>query len=252
MEWQDEGIVLAARKHGETSTILEVMTRAHGRHLGLVRGGRSRKQQPVLQPGNRLSLIWRARLDEHLGTFQAEPLAFNAARLLDSATAVYGLLTLAAHLRLLPERDPHSALYETLGIVIDHLDDPTSAAELVARFELLVLEELGFGLDLTRCAATGSVEDLVYVSPKTGRAVSREAGKPWHDVMLPLPRFLRRGEKEAADLTAIEAAFRLTGFFLTRHVYEPRAIVAPEARAGFLGAVRKAFAEQPFGGETAA
>jgi DNA repair protein RecO (recombination protein O) len=252
MEWQDEGIVLAARKHGETSTILEVMTRAHGRHLGLVRGGRSRKQQPVLQPGNRVSLTWRARLDEHLGTFQAEPIAFNAARLLDSATAVYGLLTLAAHLRLLPERDPHSALYETLGIVIEHLDDPTSAAELVARFELLVLEELGFGLDLARCAATGAVDDLVYVSPKTGRAVSREAGRPWHDVMLPLPSFLRRGEKEAADIAAIEAAFRLTGFFLTRHVYEPRAIVAPEARAGFLGAVRKAFAEQPLGGETAA
>src|SRR5262245_49939262 len=253
MEWQDEGIVLAARKHGETSTILEVMTRKHGRHLGLVRGGRSRKQQPVLQPGNRVSLLWRARLDEHLGTFQAEPLAFNAARLLDSATAVYGLLTLAAHLRLLPERDPHAALYETLGIVIEHLDEPASAAELVARFELLVLEELGFGLDLTRCAATGSVDDLVYVSPKTGRAVSREAGKPWHDAMLPLPRFLRRGEKEAADLAAIEAAFRLTGFFLTRHVYEPRAIVAPEARAGFLNAVRKAFGDTILhGGESAA
>ena len=181
MEWHDEGIVLSARKHGETSAILEVMTRGHGRHLGLVRGGRSRRQQPVLQPGNRLSLTWRARLDEHLGTFLAEPLAFNAARLLDNACAVYGLLTLAAHLRLLPERDPHAALYETLAIVIEHLGDPRSAAELVARFELLVLEELGFGLDLTRCAATGSVDDLAYVSPKTGRAVSREAGKPWQD-----------------------------------------------------------------------
>ena len=124
MEWQDEGIILGARKHGETSAILEVMTRAHGRHLGLVRGGRSRKQQPVLQPGNRVSLTWRARLDEHLGVFQAEPLAFHAARLLDSALAIYGLLTLAAHLRLLPERDPHTALYETLAIVIEHLGDP--------------------------------------------------------------------------------------------------------------------------------
>jgi DNA repair protein RecO (recombination protein O) len=253
MEWQDEGIVLSARKHGETSTILEVMTRGHGRHLGLVRGGRSRKQQPVLQPGNLVSLTWRARLDEHLGTFQAEPLAFHAARLLDSAIAVYGLLTLAAHLRLLPERDPHSALYETLTIVIDHLDDPRSAAELVVRFELKVLDELGFGLDLTRCAATGSVDDLVYVSPKTGRAVSREAGRPWHDIMLPLPPFLRRGEREAADFSGIEAAFRLTSFFLARHVYEPRAIAVPEARAGFLGAVRKAFERENIqGGATAA
>lgn len=253
MEWHDEGIVLSARKHGETSTILEVMTRTHGRHLGLVRGGRSRKQQPVLQPGNHLSLTWRARLDEHLGTFQAEPLAFNAARLLDSPTAVYGLLTLAAHLRLLPERDPHSALYETLGIVIEHLADPLSAAELVVRFELLVLEELGFGLDLTRCAATGALDDLVYVSPKTGRAVSHEAGKPWAEIMLPLPAFLRRGEREAADLAGIEAAFRLTGFFLTRHVYEPRAIAVPEARTGFVGAVRKAFGARALqGGETAA
>jgi DNA repair protein RecO (recombination protein O) len=253
MEWHDEGIVLSARKHGETSTILEVMTRGHGRHLGLVRGGRSRKQQPVLQPGNRLSLTWRARLDEHLGTFLAEPLAFNAARLLDSACAVYGLLTLAAHLRLLPERDPHAALYETLAIVIEHLGDPPSAAELVARFELLVLEELGFGLDLARCAATGSVDDLVYVSPKTGRAVSREAGRPWQDVMLPLPAFLQRGAREAADLAGIEAAFRLTGFFLRRHVYEPRALTEPEARAGFLGAVRKSLAHPGFeNGETAA
>src|SRR5262245_291862 len=140
MEWQDEGIILGARKHGETSAILEVMKREHGRHLGLVRGGRSRKQQPVLQAGTRVWLIWRARLDEHLGMFQAEPLAFNAARLLDSPTAVFGLLTLAAHLRLLPERDPHSALFETLGIVIENLGEPHSAAELVVRFELLVLD----------------------------------------------------------------------------------------------------------------
>src|ERR671910_1119615 len=111
MEWRDEAIILGARKHGETSVILEVMTRAHGRHLGLVRGGRSRKQQPLLQAGNRADRIWRARLDEHLGTFQVEALELNAARLFDSALAVFGLQTLAAHLRLLPERDPHSGLY---------------------------------------------------------------------------------------------------------------------------------------------
>lgn len=249
MEWHDEGIVLSARRHGESSAILEVMSRAHGRHLGLVRGGRSRRLQPVLQPGNQLSLIWRARLDEHLGVFQVEPIAFNAARLLESATAIHGLLTLAAHLRLLPERDPHAALYETLLIVIDHLGDVHAAAELLARFELVILDELGFGLDLTSCAATGATEGLAYVSPKTGRAVSADAGRPWASRMLPLPVFLRKGERSAADLSGIEAAFRLTGHFFSRHVYEPRAISPPEARASFLDTVRRALAEE---GETAA
>lgn len=254
MEWRDEGIILGTRKHGETSAILEVMTRAHGRHLGLVRGGRSRKLQPVLQPGNRVELTWRARLDEHLGTFQAEPLELNAARLFDSAVAVYGLQTLAAHLRLLPERDPHDRLFETLRLLIEHLDDPASAAELVVRFELLVLDELGFGLDLTECAATGAREDLAYVSPKSGRAVSRAAGTPWRDRMLALPAFLRRGSGLRATPADIEAAFRLTGFFFTRHVYEPRGLAEPEARAGFVAALRKSLAapKPPLNGETAA
>jgi DNA repair protein RecO (recombination protein O) len=249
MEWRDEGIILGSRRHGETSAILEVMTRAHGRHLGLVRGGRSRKMQPVLQPGNRVELRWRARLDEHLGAFQAEPLELNAARLLASATAVYGIQLLAAHLRLLPERDPHGALYETLGLVLAHLDKPAAAAELVARFELLVLDELGFGLDLGECAATGRREDLVYVSPRSGRAVSREAGRPYHDRMLALPAFLKRDSGVRADPAAVEAAFQLTGFFFTRHVYEPRAIDMPECRAGFIAALRKSL---PNSGEPAA
>ena len=238
MEWHDEAIILGSRRHGETSAILEVMTRAHGRHLGLVRGGRSRRLQPVLQPGNRVDLVWRARLDEHLGTFQAEALEMNAARLMDSAVAVYGLQVLAAHLRLLPERDAHAALYETLCLMIAHLDDAGAAGELVARFELLVLEELGFGLDLSECAATGARADLVYVSPKSGRAVSRQAGAPWHDRMLPLPAFLR-GAALRADAAAVEDAFRLTGFFLGRHVYEPRGLPEPQARAGFLAALRR-------------
>ena len=239
MEWRDEGIILGTRKHGETSAILEVMTRAHGRHLGLVRGGRSRKQQPVLQPGNRVDLLWRARLDEHLGTFQAEAIEMNAARLMDSAVAVYGLQTMAAHLRLLPERDAHGGLYETLAVMIAHLDDPDAAGELVARFELLILDELGFGLDLSQCAATGTRTDLAYVSPKTGRAVSRGAGSPWHDKMLALPDFLVAGPMCRADAVSLDEAFRLTGFFLTRHVYEPRGISEPDARGGFLAALRK-------------
>ena len=253
MEWRDEGIILGTRRHGETSAVLEVMTRAHGRHLGLVRGGRSRKQQPVLQAGNRVELIWRARLDEHLGTFQAEPIELNAARLIDSAVAVYALQTLAAHLRLLPERDPHAGLYETLAILIEHLNDADAVGELVVRFELLVLDELGFGLDLTECAATGALEDLTYVSPKSGRAVSRAAGEPWRDKLLPLPHFLQRGARQGADLKAIEDAFRLSSFFFARHVYEPRGIEPPDARGGLLTALRKFHAARAIShGDTAA
>lgn len=253
MEWRDEGIILGTRRHGETSAILEVMTRAHGRHLGLVRGGRSRKQQPVLQPGNRVDLIWRARLDEHLGTFQAEALDLNAARLFDSACAIYGLQTLAAHLRLLPERDPHERLYETLGVIIDHLHEPAAAGELVVRFEIMMLDELGFGLDLSECAATGKRTDLAYVSPKSGRAVSRAAGAPWHDRMLALPAFLLGGGGLRANPMEMHEAYRLTGFFLSRHVYEPRGSLEPEARAAFLGALRRLQAMQPAeGGDGAA
>ncbi|RAZ80154.1 DNA repair protein RecO [Mesorhizobium atlanticum] len=256
MEWRDEGIVLGTRRHGETSAILEVMTRTHGRHLGLVRGGRSRKQQPVLQPGNRVDLLWRARLDEHLGVFQAEAIEMNAARLMDSAVAVYGLQTMAAHLRLLPERDAHGGLYEALAVMIAHLSDADAAGELVARFELLILDELGFGLDLSQCAATGSRQDLAYVSPKSGRAVSRAAGAAWHDKMLALPAFLQRGSGLRADAAALEDAFRLSGFFLTRHVYEPRGLEPPDARAGFLAALRrhhaalKAIGSESSGGAT--
>ncbi|MBP0438955.1 DNA repair protein RecO [Tianweitania sediminis] len=240
MEWRDEGIILATRKHGETSAILEVMTRSRGRHLGLVRGGLSRRMRPFLQPGNKVDLLWRARLDEHLGSFQVEPLEQNAARLFDSAVSVYGLQVLAAHLRLLPERDPHIRLYETLGIIIAHLDDADVVGALLARFEVAVLDELGFGLDLTRCGATGSSDDLIYVSPKTGRAISGEAGSAWADRLFGLPPFLRVGSALGGDAAAIHDAFRLTGHFLARHVYEPRGIEAPEARASFLAALTKA------------
>lgn len=252
MEWRDEGIILGTRRHGETSVILEVMTRVHGRHLGMVRGGRSRKQQPVLQPGNKVDLIWRARLDEHMGTFQAEALDMNAARLFDSACAIYGLQTLAGHLRLLPERDPHDRLYETLALIINHLDDPDVAGELVVRFEIMMLDELGFGLDLSECAATGEKVDLAYVSPKSGRAVSRSAGEPWRDKMFALPAFLLDSREQHADPGGMEQAFRLTSFFFTRHVYEPRGQGQPEARAAFIAALRRHYATQAVSGESAA
>lgn len=245
MEWRDEGIVLASRKHGETSAILEVMTSQRGRHLGVVRGGASRRLRPFLQAGNRVDIVWRARLDEHMGSYQIEPIEQNTARLMGSASAVYGLQTIAAHLRLLPERDPHAQLYQALLVLVEHLDECTLIGELIARFELLILEELGFGLDLAQCGATGTLENLIYVSPKTGRAICAEAGEPWKDRLLAFPEFLQQGERRRSDIDAIRAAFKLTGFFLSRHVYEPRAINPPESRSGLLAALIKELAPEP-------
>ena len=237
MDWRDEGIVVGVRRHGEGSVLLELMTREHGRHLGLVRGGRSSRMQPVLQAGNTVDVAWRARLDEHLGTFQVEPRTQRAARLMETPAALYGLGVLGALVRLLPERDPHPAIYETLEVVVGSLDDPDLAAALVVRFELAILQELGFGLDLTQCASTGSRDNLVYVSPRTGRAVSAQAGEPWRDKLLALPPFLHEGQGRALPgREQLAAAFALTGHFLNRHVYEPRGVLAPDVRASFLAA----------------
>lgn len=245
MQWTDEAIFLGARRHGETSVIAEVMTRARGRHLGMVRGGRSRSMQPVLQPGNRVEVTWRARLDEHLGEFRVEPVTLRAARLMESATAVYGVQALAALLRLLPEREPHPHLFDALDVILDHLEDPAAAGELFIRFELEVLNDLGFGLDLDQCAATGRRDDLAFVSPKTGRAVCREAGSPWADRMLALPGFLNPGATKAANGESLAEAFRLTGFFLNRHVYEPRGLEPGAAREGFCQAALKTLRAAP-------
>lgn len=242
MEWRDEGIILGTRKHGETSAIVEVMTRAHGRHLGMVRGGRSRRMQPLLQPGNHVDLNWWARLDEHMGVFQIEPLGFAAARLIETPVALYGIQLAAAHLRLLPERDPHQGLYETLRLILEHFDDALEAGEVLLRFEVMMLEELGFGLDLKACAATGSSEDLIYVSPKSGRAVSRISGAPWADKLLALPDFVGSTKIRPSSCDDIQTAFAMTGYFLMRHVWEPRAQTPPDARNGFLSAIARVMA----------
>ncbi|MFN3831165.1 MAG: DNA repair protein RecO [Allorhizobium sp.] len=252
MQWTDEAILLGVRRHGETSVIAEMMTRSRGRHLGMVRSGRSRTMQPVLQPGNRLEVTWRARLDEHLGEYRIEPLALRAGRLMESATAVYGVQALGSLLRLLPERDPHPHLFEALDIILDHLEEPATAGELFVRFELALLNDLGFGLDLEECAATGLRNDLAYVSPKSGRAVSREAGEPWADKMLALPDFLTPGTNRAADPESLAAAFRLTGYFLDRHVYVPRGLEAGAAREGFCQAALKTLRALEGSGELAA
>jgi DNA repair protein RecO (recombination protein O) len=237
MEWFDEGIVLGTRKHGEANAIVELMTRGHGRHLGLVRGATSGRLRPILQPGNLVGVRWHARLDEHLGHFVVEGLDLRAASFLPVAYAVHGITYLAALCRLLPERDPHPTVFAALGDILDHFDERLSAAGAIARFELNLLAELGFGLDLATCAATGAASDLAYVSPKSGRAVSRSAGEPWHGKLLQLPVFLRKADEQiTAGPNDLAAAFALTGFFLARDVFEPRGLALPEARQRFLAA----------------
>jgi DNA repair protein RecO (recombination protein O) len=241
MQWTDEAIVLGAKRHGETSVILELITLERGRHLGLVRGGAGTRMRGVLQPGNSLRATWRARLDEHLGHFAVEGINLRAANFLDAAHAVHGVTHLAALCRLLAEREPHAAIYGALDAILDELDDPSRAAPAIARFELAFLAELGFGLDLQSCAATGVTADLIYVSPRSGRAVSRNAGEPYRDKLMALPAFLRADDAaaSAADLTD---AFALTGFFLDRHAFAARGLAVPEARAQFVTAVMRALA----------
>ncbi|MCJ2084011.1 DNA repair protein RecO [Methylobacterium sp. J-090] len=239
MQWTDDGLVLGLRRQGETSVVLELMTAAHGRHLGLVHGGRSRRMQPVLQPGNRVQATWRARLDDSLGAFAVEPLESVAARLMGSGLALHGISHLASLLRLLPERDPHPELYAAARILIDHLHDPDIAPPLMVRFELAILAELGFGLDLSACAATGGNDALIYVSPRSGRAVSASAGEPYRDKLLALPDFLReRAPNDPVPMTPegrdVTAGFTLTGYFLDQHIWGPRALPPPDARVRFV------------------
>jgi len=241
MEWSDEGIILGVRRHGEAGAIVELLTRDHGRHLGLVRGGASSRLRPLLQPGNSVLAVWRARLDEHLGYYQLEGTRMRAATMLASSHAVYGVTHLGALARLLPERDPHQDIYEMLERTLDDFDDAGGAAVHLIRFELAMLAELGFGLDLSSCAATGATTELIYVSPKSGGAVSRSAGAPWRDKLLRLPEFLRddHDDRNAWSAQDLLDGFELTGRFLLRNVLEPRGQGHSDARAGFINAVAK-------------
>lgn len=237
MQWTDEGIVLGVRRHGETSSIVELMTREHGRHLGLVRGGAGRMLRPVLQAGNLVNAVWRARLDQHLGHFVVEGLNLRVGSILTQSHAVYGVTHLAALCRLLPERDPHPAIVPMVEAILDRMDDAAVAGALTVQFELYLLTELGFGLELDRCALTGAREELIYVSPKSGRAVSRTAGEPWRDRLLRRPPFLT--DEDAADPSKRDIAdgFALTGHFLTQRVLEPRGVGFAEARDSFIAAL---------------
>jgi len=231
MEWHDDAIVLSARPHGENGTILEVLARSHGRHLGLIRGGR--KLKPVLQPGNTVRLQWRARLAEHLGSFTCEPAAARAGALMETQQALTGLnafTTIAA--ASLPERAPgYEPVFAAAVILLDAMMEDGLAhwGAVYVRWEAGLLQALGFGLDISSCAATGLTEELVYVSPRSGRAVSADAGAPYAARLLPLPQFLLGSQNEVAAAD-ISAGLKLTGHFLLERVLRPNGKTMPAAR----------------------
>lgn len=245
MQWSDDGLVLSTRAHGETSAIVELLTRAHGRHLGLVRGGRSKRLRPLLQAGNLVTGDWRARLSEHLGQYSLELVTPHAAAALDDPLRLAALTSLCGLARLLPERDPHPHLFETARLVLEQLERPQLWTGLMVRWELKLLEDLGFGLDLEACAATGETDRLTYVSPKSGRAVSEAAGQPYADRLLVLPQFLQASPSEPAPVEDVLSGFRLTGFFLSEHVFGPRGMDMPEARTRLIAQLERAARSSP-------
>lgn len=235
MDWTDSGIVLGTAKHGEAGAIIETMTQSHGRHRGYVRGGAGRRLKGVLQPGNAVRLAWRARLEDSLGTFTVELEAAHAAAALsrpdrlDALNAACALLVAA-----LPEREPHPSVHAGLTAFLELLAEPSAdavhwAAGLV-QLEAGLLTELGYGLDLTRCAATGQAEELVYVSPKSGRAVSRAAGQPYRDRLFTLPAFLLGAQAGPPTIADVLDGLTLTGFFLDRQIMTVLGKPLPAAR----------------------
>jgi len=213
MEWRDKGILLSVRRHGETSAIIDVLTVEHGRHAGIVRGGTSRKIAPILQPGAQLDVSWRARLEDHLGTYTVEPLRSRAAAALGDRLSLAGLNAVTALLAFaLPEREANARLYKQSEQLLDLLGQHEVWPLAYLRFEMALLEACGMGLDLTACAVTGTNENLIYISPRTGRAVSEQVAGPWVNKLLPLPPILI-GQGMGSDVE-IEQALRTTGYFL--------------------------------------
>jgi DNA repair protein RecO (recombination protein O) len=228
MHWRDEGIILSVRPHGEHSAVVHLLTRDRGRHAGLARGALGSRQRGLFQPGNLVAATWSGRLAEHLGNYSCEAIEAYAARVLDDADRLAALSAAAAVCeRALPEREPHPPCYDGLRALLEALTGPHWAAVYV-RWELALLAELGFGLDLTACAAGGDNDRLAYVSPRSGRAVSLAAGAPYRDRLLALPGFLvGRGDDGPGE---IGAGLALTGFFLERHVFAPHHQPLPPAR----------------------
>jgi len=238
--WREEGTLLSVRRHGETSAIIEVFTEGHGRHVGVVRGGASRKVAPILQPGAQLDLAWQARLDEHIGSFAVEPVKSRAAAVMGDRLALAGLNAMTALLSFtLPEREPHQLLYRRSLVLFDLLGTNDAWPVVYLRWELMLLEEMGFGLDLGRCAVTGARDDLVHVSPRSGRAVSAAGAGDWADRLLPLPPILL-GQGVGSTAETLEG-LRTTGHFLA-HWLAPALgdRPLPEARQRFVDTLARA------------
>ncbi|MEO1638436.1 MAG: DNA repair protein RecO [Pseudomonadota bacterium] len=217
IEWQDEGVLLATRPHGETSVIVEVFAADHGRHAGVVRGGTSRKVAPSLQPGAQLSVTWKARLEDHLGSFTVEPLRSRAAAAMGDRLSLAGLNAVCGLLsQVLPEREAHPALYARTINLLDLLGQSEVWPLAYLRWEQALLDEMGYALDLASCAVTSAIENLCYVSPKSGRAVSAEGAGDWADRLLPLPPVLAgQGEANNADILQ---ALGTTGYFIAHRL----------------------------------
>lgn len=233
MEWRDQGILLSVRRHGETSAIIDVFTQEHGRHSGIVRGGTSRKIAPILQPGAQLDVSWRARLEDHLGSYTVEPLRSRAAAMSDRF-ALAGLNAVTALLGFaLPDREANRPLYLQSEQLLDLLGQAEIWPLAYLRFELALLEASGMGLHLDACAVTGAQDGLTYVSPRTGRAVSAAGAGEWADKLLPLPPILR-GDGAGEDAEVLQA-LSVTGYFLSDKLApELSGKPLPEARGRFI------------------
>lgn len=229
MEWQGDGLILNTRKHGESSAIIDVLTRDKGRHTGLVRGGRSRTMRPVLQAGNLVNVVWRARLEDHLGAFSVDPHRMIVAGIIDDVHRLAALTTITTLASLLPEREPHPRIYEASLLLIEHLQDDAIWPAVLVKWEMGLLKELGFRLDLSKCAVCGDTVGLSHVSPRTGRAVCAREAEPWQDKLLALPAFVT-GASSAPTRAEVAQGLKLTGHFLARHIFEPRGVSAPEQR----------------------
>lgn len=228
MDWQDEGVLIAMRAHGEASAIIEVFTAQHGRHAGVVRGGASRKQAATMQPGTQLAVTWRARLEDHIGSYTVEPVQSRAA-LMEDRLCLSGLNAICAMLRVaLPERVAHPALWRATMALLSAVEHDPDWPVVYLRWEMSLLEELGFGLDLSRCAVTGSRDNLAFVSPKTGRAVSGKGAGDWANRLFSLPQSLMGQGPASRDELAQGLA--ITGHFLGRELAEMNGRPLPEAR----------------------
>lgn len=229
MDWQSEGYIVSTRKHGESSAIIDVLTPDYGRHSGLVRGGNSRRLRPVLEIGNKVQVQWRARLSEHLGNFTVEPIKLHAATLMHERTSLVGLNAVCAMAKtVLPERQAFPQVFAAFDVLMQNFKDVDIWPALYVRWEMGVLAALGYGLDLSICAATGGNDNLTHVSPRTGRAVSASAAQPYLDKLLPLPPFMRGERSLSGD--DIANGLKLTGYFLETRVQWGINQTLPEAR----------------------